>query len=109
MQLPNDEKCDMIPLRERIIIVRMPEKGRERSGLFIPFISNELPPRAKVVSVGPGVVEVKVGDEVLVTRFKGIPLFDNLWLIAEGDVLGVISPVVPEIGKEISGDSGYPG
>lgn len=58
----------MTPLRDNIIVERIEAEKMSAGGLILKTTDN--PDRAKVISIGPKVDEVQVGDELLVNWNK---------------------------------------
>ena len=53
------------PLAEYVVVQAEAAQTKTASGLYLPTGSAEKPKIAKVVAVGPGVQDVKVGSRVL--------------------------------------------
>lgn len=75
----------MIPLHNKVIIERIPGQTTTASGIVLNY-SNE-PDRAKVISIGPQVDEVSVGDVVLLDWNKAVKAGDNYVLTVDNIVL----------------------
>ncbi len=62
------------PMHDRVLVERLPQEEKTRSGLYIPEVVRKIAILAKVIAVGPGRWEdgvfcktaVKPGDTVLV-------------------------------------------
>ena len=90
------------PLQDRILVERLHEEEKTKSGLFIPDSAKEKPMQGKVIAAGGGRVtedgkkipmDVKVGDVVLFAKYSGneVKIDDKEYLIMkEDDVLGII-------------------
>jgi chaperonin GroES len=90
------------PLQDRILVERLQEEEKTKSGLFIPDAAKEKPMQGKVIAVGNGrtsedgkkiPLEVKEGDLVLFAKYSGneIKVDDKEYLIMkEDDVLAII-------------------
>ncbi len=70
----------VIPLHDRVLLIRIEEKETKKGGIIIPDTAKEKPLEAKVIEVGKGRVdedgkvippEVKKGDKVLIGKFSG--------------------------------------
>jgi len=70
----------VIPLHDRVLLIRLEEKETKKGGIIIPDTAKEKSLEAKVVEVGKGRVnedgkviplEVKKGDKVLIGKFSG--------------------------------------
>ena len=67
------------PLGDRVVIKMVETEETTKSGIVIPGTAKEKPQYAEVVAVGPGgvidgkeiVMEVKVGDKVLLSKYAG--------------------------------------
>jgi len=97
------------PLGDRILVKQNEAKEKSKGGIIIPETAQEKPVEGKVIAVGNGrilndgnryPVGVKKGDVVLFNRYSGtkvssaqFDLSDDLILIREEDVLGVIEGV----------------
>ena len=88
------------PLSDHILVQRV-ESLSQKGGIFIPESAKEKPQDAKVIAVGPGKVEdgkrvpleVKVGDNVLITKYGGTEITYNdekYIILREEDVIAVI-------------------
>jgi chaperonin GroES len=90
------------PLQDRILVERLQEEEKTKSGLFIPDAAKEKPMQGKVIATGNGrtsedgkkiPLEVKEGDLVLFAKYSGneIKVDDKEYLIMkEDDVLAII-------------------
>ncbi len=91
------------PLSDHLLIEPVTAKEKTKSGIFLPeTIEKERPEQGTVVAVGPGkktssgkiiLLEVKVGDKVLFTKYgpNEIELDDKNYLIArEEDILAIL-------------------
>ena len=67
------------PLADRVVIKMVETEETTKSGIVLPGSAKEKPQYAEVVAVGPGgvvdgkeiVMEVKVGDKVLLSKYAG--------------------------------------
>lgn len=90
------------PLHDRILVERVEEEEKTKSGIYIPDAAKEKPQKGKVVAVGDGKVndkgervklDVKVGDAVLFQKYGGDEIKvdgKELIIMREEDVLAVI-------------------
>jgi chaperonin GroES len=90
------------PLSDRVLIKRIEEKEQKKKGIIIPDTAKEKPMEGKVIAVGTGrvdehgkrhVLEVKVGDRVLVGKYAGTEVkIDEVEhvILKEDEVLGII-------------------
>lgn len=74
---------EIVPLRARIVVKKIEEELRTKSGLTLPDDVKERPTRGEVLSVGDGAVNddgkilpmvVKKGDIVLYPKYAGHPI-----------------------------------
>jgi chaperonin GroES len=91
------------PLYDRVLLKRIEETEKRRSGIIIPDTAKEKPMEGKVVAVGAGrlnkdgsraPLEVKAGDRVLFGKYAGqeIKIGDKEHvIIKEDEVLGIIT------------------
>jgi len=90
------------PLGDRILVKPSPGEEKTKSGIVLPDSAKEKPQQGKVVAVGGGVkdekgnkipMEIKVGDEVLYSKYSGteVKIDDEEHLIIkESDVLAIV-------------------
>ena len=89
------------PLGDRILVKRIEEEAKTKSGLFIPDTAKEKPQEGLIEAVGSGkreegkviTLEVKKGDKILFGKYSGseVKIDDVEYLIMrEEDVLGII-------------------
>jgi chaperonin GroES len=90
------------PLHDRILVERLEEEEKTKSGIVIPDSAKEKPQKGKVIAVGPGKtndkgdrvkMDVKEGDLILFEKYGGneIKLDEKeLLIMREEDVLAVI-------------------
>ncbi|MCX6807728.1 MAG: co-chaperone GroES [Patescibacteria group bacterium] len=86
----------IVPLHDQILVEPIVEKVESAGGIVIPESGqhNDKPMRGKVIAVGPGKldqagkrmpVDVKVGDEILFTKYSPneIKIEGTLYLVLE--------------------------
>jgi chaperonin GroES len=90
------------PLYDRVLVARVEEETRTRSGLFLPEKAKERPYEGVVVAVGEGrlgedgtirPLVVAVGDRVAFGRYGGTEIKINgeeRLILREEEILGVI-------------------
>ncbi|MDO5694286.1 co-chaperone GroES [Aeriscardovia aeriphila] len=90
------------PLEDKVIIKQAPAETTTASGLVIPDSAKEKPQQGEVLAVGPGTrndkgeripVDVKVGDEVLYSRYGGTKLTykgEEYLIVSARDILAVL-------------------
>ena len=89
------------PLGDRVIIKRGKAEETTKSGIVLPGSSQEKPQEAEVVAVGPGgviegkeiVMEVKVGDKVLFSKYAGSEIKldgEDYMILKQSEILAVI-------------------
>ena len=90
------------PLEYKVIIKQAPAETTTASGLVIPDSAKEKPQQGEVLAVGPGTrndkgeripVDVKVGDEVLYSRYGGTKLTykgEEYLIVSARDILAVL-------------------
>jgi len=94
-------KVSVRPLHDKLLVRRLSEEDKTSGGIIIPDSAKEKPQRGKVIAVGNGnktedgktiPLEVKVGDDVLFSKYSGTELKlegEELLMIGEKDVLGI--------------------
>jgi chaperonin GroES len=89
------------PLHDRVIVKRIEEEEKTKSGIIIPDTAKEKPQEGQVIAVGPGrrddgkvlPLDVKKGDRVLFGKYTGTEIkLDGIehLILREEDILGVI-------------------
>ena len=70
----------VIPLHDRVLLLRLEEDETKKGGIIIPDTAKEKPLEAKVIEVGKGRVNedgmviplvIRKGDQVLIGKFSG--------------------------------------
>ena len=81
------------PLSDRVLVLPNPAEEKTAGGLIIPDTAKEKPLAGKVVAVGPGTSEVKIGDQVLYGKYAGQEIqvdgVDYL-IMKQNDILAII-------------------
>lgn len=89
------------PLNDRVLVVRVESEQKSPGGIIIPDSAKEKPQKGNIVAVGPGKMnedgsrtplEVKVGDQVLFSRYAGTEIkIDGVehMFMGESDLLAV--------------------
>lgn len=89
------------PLCDRVVIKMLETEETTKSGIVLPGSAKEKPQVAEIMAVGPGgivdgkevVMEVKVGDKVLISRYAGTEVkLDNeeYTILKQSDVLAIV-------------------
>jgi chaperonin GroES len=91
------------PLGQRVLVKRTDADEVSSGGIVLPDTAKEKPQEAEVVSLGTGGKDdngndfefsVKEGDKVLISKYGGTEVKvdgEDLLIISESDILGVIS------------------
>lgn len=91
------------PLADRVLVEVKEEATQTKSGILLPDTAQKKPQRGVVVAVGSGKIieggkrlplEVKVGDEVLFSKYSGSEIKQDgkdYLLLDERDILGVFA------------------
>ena len=91
------------PLHDRVVVRRLEQEERTKSGIIIPDTAKEKPQQGEVIAVGPGArdesgkvnpLDVKAGDKVLFGKWSGTEVrIDNedLLVMKESDIMGVLA------------------
>ena len=89
------------PLADRVVIKMTESEETTKSGIGLPGSAQEKPQVAVVTAVGPGgvvdgkeiVMEVKVGDKVLISQYAGTKVkldgVENI-IVRQSDILAVV-------------------
>jgi len=98
---------DFRPLHDRVLVRRVEAEEKTAGGIIIPDTAKEKPQEGEVVAVGAGLRDrdgqlvepaVKAGDRVLFGKWSGSEVRvdgEDLLIMKESDILGVIDNVVP--------------
>ena len=89
------------PLGDRVVLKQLVAEETTKSGIVLPGQNKEKPQQAEVVAVGPGGVvdgkevkmEVKVGDQVIYSKFAGneVKLDEEEYVIVrQNDILAIV-------------------
>ncbi len=89
------------PLADRVVIKMTESEETTKSGIVLPGSAQEKPQVAVVTAVGPGgvvdgkeiIMEVKVGDKVLISQYAGTKVkldgVENI-IVRQSDILAVV-------------------
>jgi len=89
------------PLGDRVVIKMIEMEETTRSGIVLPGTAKEKPQVAEIVAVGPGgvvdgkdvVMQVKVGDRVLISKYAGTEVKMNneeYTILRQNDILAIV-------------------
>ena len=90
------------PLADRVVIKKLEAEETTKSGIILSSAAQEKPQVVEVVAVGPGgvvdgkdvVMEVKVGDMVLISKYAGteVKLGDEEYtILRQSDILATVN------------------
>jgi chaperonin GroES len=100
------------PLHDRVLVRRVKEEEKTKGGIIIPDTAQEKPQEGEIIAVGPGgrdeagkliELDVKVGDRILFGKWSGTEVKvdgDELLIMKESDIMGVIEQKKPKKEKE---------
>ena len=81
------------PLSDRLVAEKMSIKTKTASGLYLPVVNQEEPTTAIVCAVGPDVVGINKGDEIVYKAYSATGLAVNgkdYLIIKQEDVLAIV-------------------
>ena len=89
------------PLQDRVVIKMLEAEETTKSGIILTSAAQEKPQVAEVIAVGPGgvvdgketVMQVKVGDKVLISQYAGTKVKldgEEYTILSQNDVLAVV-------------------
>ena len=85
------------PLGVRVVLKRVEAQEKTQGGLILSSTAKEQPQVAEIVAAGPGtkdeVMEVKVGDRVVFSKFAGTEIkYDGCeyTIMNQSDILAVV-------------------
>ena len=89
------------PLQDRVVIKMLEAEETTKSGIILTSAAQEKPQVAEIVAVGPGgivegkevVMEVKVGDKVLTSKYAGTEVkMDGVeyTILKQSDILAIV-------------------
>lgn len=89
------------PLADRVVIQMQEAEETTKSGIILAGSAKEKPEVAQVVAVGPGgvvdgkevVMELKVGDKVLISKYAGTEVKidgEEYTILRQSDVLAIV-------------------
>lgn len=93
---------EFIPLRDRLLVEKIEDDAKTKTGLVLPDDAKERPTKGKVLAVGEGRVNddgkllpmvISVGDIILYPKYSGHPVKlngDDFLILEEKEVLGTI-------------------
>lgn len=89
------------PLGDRVVIKKIEAEETTKSGIVLPGSAKEEPQMAEIMAVGPGgvvdgkevVMEVKVGDKVIFSKYAGTEVkYDGVeyTILRQNDILAIV-------------------
>lgn len=87
-------KSPIIPMADRVVLVREKPQEKTANGLFLPDTAKEKPIMAKVVAVGSDVKEVAMDDKVVYKEYSVTELkIDDVeyLIVKEEDILAKLA------------------
>ncbi|MEE0944733.1 MAG: co-chaperone GroES [Clostridia bacterium] len=89
------------PLADRVVIKMLEAEETTKSGIILTSAAQEKPQIAEIVAVGPGgivdgkevVMEVKVGDKVLISKYAGTEVKldgEEYTILRQSEILAVV-------------------
>lgn len=89
------------PLADRVVIKMLEAEETTKGGIILAGSAKEKPQVAEIVAVGPGgvvdgkevVMEVKVGDKVMISKYAGTEVkLDGVeyTILRQSDILGIV-------------------
>ena len=89
------------PLADRVVIKMVETEETTKSGIVLPGTAKEKPQIAEIVAVGPGgvvegkdvVMEVAVGDRVIVSKYAGTEVKldgEEYTILRQSDILAKV-------------------
>ncbi len=103
------------PLGERLVIKPIETREVSEGGIILPDTAREKPQEGEVIAAGPGKVsksgkriplQVKVGDQVIYSRFSGTEFKLNeekVLIMPESDILAIKASTIKSKGKPTRG------
>lgn len=92
-----NEKLNISPLHDRVIVKPAPAEEKTASGIIIPDTAKEKPQRGTVLAAGPGKKDepmtVKAGDAVLYGKYAGTEISiegQDYLIMRESDILAIV-------------------
>lgn len=90
------------PLADRVVIKKLEAEETTKGGIILSSASQEKPQVVEVVAVGPGgvvdgkeiVMEVKVGDRVLISKYAGTEVKldgEEYTILRQSDILATVN------------------
>ncbi len=92
--------AEIIPIRDKIVVKKIEDPAKTKSGLTIPDGSVERPTKGEVIAVGEGKLTddgkvlpmvVKKGDFIVYPKYSGFPINvdgEEFLILKEEEVLG---------------------
>lgn len=81
------------PLADYVVAVNLEAATKTASGLYLPEKAAEKPKVARVVAIGPGAKQIKVGDQIIYKNYSQTDVKvegTEYLLVREEDVLATV-------------------
>jgi len=92
-----------LPFRDKILVEKIEDENKTKTGLVIPEGSVERPTKGKVIAVGDGrmtdegdviPMDIKIGDTVVYPKYSGFPVKLNgeeHLILKQDEILGFLN------------------
>ena len=91
----------LVPSFDKVVLKQLAAEETTKSGIVLPGQAKEKPQQAEVIAVGPGgmvdgkevVMQVKVGDEVIYSKFAGTEVKaggEEYIIVKQSDILAIV-------------------
>lgn len=90
------------PLYDRVVVRRIEEEARTKSGLYIPEQAKERPSQGEILAAGKGrrlengsvvPMDAQVGDSIIFGKYSGTEIEldgEKLLILREDEILGIV-------------------
>ena len=91
----------LVPLGDKVVLKQVAAEETTKSGIILESAVQEKPLEAEVIAVGPGgvvdgkevVMQVKVGDKVIYTKYAGTEVKlggEEYLVVKQSDILAIV-------------------
>ena len=83
----------LVPLSDRVVLKQLEAEETTKSGIILTSSAQEKPQEAEVIAVGPGGMQVTVGQKVIYSKYAGTEVKldgEEYIIVRQNDILAVV-------------------
>jgi chaperonin GroES len=81
----------MRPTANRILVKPIAEDLMTKGGILLPNAVDKPAKYAEIISVGPKVLDFKIGDVIIFNKYVGVEAEDGCLILKDEDILAILT------------------